>query len=152
MRPILGKLRGWVLPVALAAALGAGGCGPGSGTISGKVVNGQGTALKGGTVVFYADKDHPFGPVQITKEGTYKIENVPAGDYIVTVETDSMKPPPPNAHVNAAPPDAKGGAQASTANTGELYVPIPASYGDPTKSDLKCTVKPGKNEYNPPLK
>ena len=108
MRPILGKLRGWVLPVVLAAGSGAGGCGPGSGTISGKVVNGQGTALKGGTVVFYADKDHPFGPVQITKEGTYKIENVPAGDYIVTVETDSMKPPPPNAHVNAAPPDAKG--------------------------------------------
>ena len=153
MRFSLSRGLNGLLPVfALAAACGAAGCGGDSGTVSGKVVY-NGTPVKGGVVSFIDGQGHAVN-ADVQQDGTYSASKVPLGDVKVTVTTPKAATPNANTpsyeapsgsgfqNPNAAP--ASGGAKD--------IVQIPAEYGDPEKTTLKYTVKPGSQTYDPPLK
>ncbi len=152
MRQVLERWRTLGPLVALAAALGAGGCSPPTATVSGTVKAPDGTVLKGGSVVFY-DADGKTYRSEIDENGKYTIEKVPPGKVTVTVDTSMLKAAS-QARVNPAPPDAKGGGQKQTdpAEAAKRYVPIPPGYADPQSSGLTYTVTAGSQTYDPPLK
>ena len=91
MRQVLERWRTLGPLVALAAALGAGGCSPPTATVSGTVKAPDGTVLKGGSVVFY-DADGKTYRSEIDENGKYTIEKVPPGKVTVTVDTSMLKP------------------------------------------------------------
>lgn len=139
-------------PLLVLAALGVAGCGGGSGSVSGKVVF-NGTTLKGGTISFIDSDDHGYNS-PISEDGTYKIDKVPAGEVKVMVETKTVlaaskvptyKPPPGQTPPGFTPPPDPEEAK-------KRYVAIPDKYQDPKTTDLKYTVKPGGQTYDPPLK
>jgi hypothetical protein len=88
----------------------------------------------------------------INPDGTFLVTDLPPGDAVVTVETESMNP-------NRKTPqygDKKGGGDKGgmmspvpeSAQTGGkgAYVKIPAKYADKTKSGLTVTLAKGKNQ------
>jgi hypothetical protein len=140
------RLLAWaaVLP-ALAAGLPSGTAGdkPAAdlGTVEGKISY-QGKPLPGGTVSFHPAKGKPFvGAIQ--PDGTYRIKDVPAGQYRVAIETASAKP-------KVKPPvkDKDNDTKVEPPKDAERYVPIPEKYGDPNLSPLMVEVQKGKNFFN----
>jgi hypothetical protein len=107
------------------------------GSITGKVTY-KGVPLPAGTITF-----HPLegkaGSAPIREDGTYSADKVPVGDAAVTVDTQPLKP--------ADKP--KGDKPKGDA---PKFVKIPAKYADKEKSDLKVTIKKGKNVYDIELK
>jgi hypothetical protein len=105
--------------------------------------------LKGGTVQFQtADGSKISG--MISPQGTYAITDAPAGEMVVTVETESVKPPAkPVAYGGGGrreggqqpPPGRDSGPTMS-------YVEIPKKYADPKQSPLKTTINRGNNKYD----
>ncbi len=151
MRRFAALGKGWGLPLTL-AALAAAGCSPATGSISGKVVyTAQDGAhvVKGGYVNFTA-ADGSRHSADISKEGTYTVENVPLGDAKVSVDTSSLKPNPNAPNMGNRPPNDPNLAAAKDA--AERYVWIPDKYADPASSGLTVTVKAGNNPYDPPIK
>jgi hypothetical protein len=143
--------RRWALSAALVALSGVAGCGR-TGTVTGKVTY-NGTALKGGNVVFYTADNRPFA-TEIAEDGTYTVEKVPAGPVKITVETESLRPaagsrsysPPPgsNSPADYKPPDHREMAK--------RYVAIPTRYAEASQSGLTYEVKSGKNDHPIDLK
>jgi hypothetical protein len=153
-------------PLLLALILACG-CSGGKGansSVQGKVTYNQ-QVVSGGTIAFYPTAEGQSGPweTHLGADGTYTITDMPAGDYTVTVETESIKRTE-NAPVygggrggpakgqekqgrggmSPAPPDRQGGAE-------EKYVSIPPKYGKKESTTLKTTVGKGKNTYDPVL-
>jgi hypothetical protein len=150
-----------VLPLLLLPAFGCSGGKGATSSVSGKIMlNGQ-TPVTAGTVTFYPAEGAPVEK-GINSDGTYIITDIPAGEYTVTVETESVKRAE-NAPVygggrggaekgqekqgrggmSPAPPDFQGG-------TGH-YVKIPEKYGKKESTPLKTTIGKGKNTYDIPL-
>jgi hemoglobin len=91
------------------------------GQISGKATY-KGQPLPGGTIGLHT-KDGLAVSTPLSEDGTYVAAKVPPGEYVVTLETESVK---------------------ATAK----YVKIPAKYGDPKTSGLKYTVIKGKQQFD----
>lgn len=126
------------------------GCGGGSkkeGKLSGKVTYG-GETVGGGNVFLQSAGEHPQSFQSLIKpDGSYEISGVPAGEYFVGVETESVKgmsggmyntggmKPPPGAKVEPMPQQSENMPK---------YVAIPPQYKDPKTSGLpKITVQQG---------
>jgi hypothetical protein len=141
----------------LTSVLFLSGCGQSTGNVSGKVTY-KGAPLRGGTVGFVDSSGRTMGAA-MEEDGTFKIKNLPTGEYIVTVETNSVKPPQSS---EAAPPALKKGmgappkdaqlpdgykgsnpAEAAAANAAKHYILIPGSYSKKETSNLKHTVVAG---------
>ena len=75
--------------VGLAALLLAG-CGPAVGSLSGKVTV-DGSPLKGGNITFVNDSGGASASAEISETGTYTIQNIAAGEYTITVNTEYLK-------------------------------------------------------------
>jgi hypothetical protein len=143
------------VPALLLLVAGCGGTSKPTADVSGTVTI-DGAAVTGGSMQFVA-KDGPTFRVQIHDDGTYSQTELQPGDYVVTVETESINPakkapvyggPQGVKMTNKAspiPPDAGGAAGGATGT----YVAIPKKYGDPKKSDLKVTLAKGKNDKVP---
>ena len=142
--------------------------------VEGKVTY-KGTLVTGGTITFHpVTTGEVVGAggnylVTIKGDGTYSQDQMPSGEMIVTVETESINPNPkdrpkdmqmmgaqdkmmgadPKMMLNKmkemgkAPPDA--GQMTGT------YVAIPIKYSSPKDSTLKVTLNKGKNTYSPDL-
>lgn len=143
-----------VLPlVVLFFAVGCGGSKSAPGKVSGTVKY-KGAAVTGGQINFYLDKvAYPGG---IDPDGSYKMSQLPAGDYKVTVETESINPDKKTPEYGAGKGGAKGGGMSPpppgrTDNKGK-YVKIPEKYNDPTKTDLSAKITGGNNTVNLELK
>jgi hypothetical protein len=110
----------------------AAGCGPSSGTISGKVTY-KGKQLPCGTVTFLGPGERMASGL-IATDGTYLIPKVPVGPVTVTVVTH---PPIPVglSPIPMAPPPGS-------------YVAIPARYKSPERSGLNYTVTRGSQTYD----
>jgi hypothetical protein len=157
------------LPLLLLVVVGCGPSNPNApGSVSGQVIY-KGEALTAGTVGFH-NKDKGLFGATIRPDGTFVATDIPTGEMVVTVETESANP-----NQGKGPIEYKGGfgggaegkygkggkgqqqgskkaAQSSPAPEGAnketasgKYVKIPAKYADPAKSDLKLTIKAGKN-------
>lgn len=135
------------LPV-LASLIGCGGSGTVSGTVTFRPQNKK--VVHGTVMVVGKDGTPRYGPIQ--KDGTYRVDGVPAGPAKLTVSS-------PNPSGNAQPGAPAGltksgkpliGASAAGSVPGPSateppadWFPIPDKYGDLEKSGLTCTVKSG---------
>lgn len=130
--------------------LGLVACGKGQGTVSGKVTL-DGKVLKFGSVLMVGDDQVRYSAA-IDRDGTYRIENVPFGN--VQVAVNSVDPREQNVpKFKNDRPGKLGGKiseQPSVDNKG--WFPIPADYGDPSKSGLALTVDEANKVFDIPLK
>ena len=133
----------------LATSFGLLGCGSSSpGTVSGKVYL-KDKLLKGGNVTFLTADKKISQSAKIGEDGSYTIENIPAGPIKIAVETMSLKQAA-SVPRNNAPPGQKS-PNSSAVDPKELmkrYVPIPEKYADPSESGLEYTVKSGKQDHD----
>jgi hypothetical protein len=111
--------------------------------LTGKVTYG-GEPLGGGNVLLQATGEHSQTfQSAIKTDGSYEIAGVPAGEYNVGVETDSIKGLSGGAYGGAKIP---GGAKVEQPQFENMpkYVPIPPKYKDPKTSGLpKITIQAG---------
>src|SRR5690242_20656206 len=71
----------FALPLARAKAAAAGG------SITGAVTDPRGAVVVGATVTVYSEAgNQPVASAKTDAQGRYKIENIPAGTYVVVVE------------------------------------------------------------------
>jgi hypothetical protein len=130
--------------------LGLGGCGKGQGTVSGMVTL-EGRGLKFGSVLLVGE-DQVRYPGAIERDGTYRIENVPFGTVRVAVSSID----PQEQYVSKFKNERKGKLGAKAADQApvdnEGWFPIPADYGNPSKSGLTLTVDQANKVFDIPLK
>lgn len=126
----------------LLLALPLAGCARGTGDVTGEVRY-KGAPLPAGRVTFVCEGgEKPVLSADI-KEGTYAIEQVPAGSVKVSVETFQSKVTAvPNMPKDILPP---GGTPAAVPGK---YVPIPPQYKDPLRSGLTFTVGGGSQKQD----
>jgi hypothetical protein len=154
LRPLL------VVPIILTViAAGCGGSNPNApASISGSV-NYKGKPVTGGSVQFYTQSGTPYSAA-IGADGTYSVADVPLGELIVCVETESVNP----VHKastgkeasqrqasmgNRQPPAGQGGGSGGTPSGEEpKYVKIPDKYAKSKTSPLTYTAKQGRQVHN----
>jgi hemoglobin len=92
-----------------------------AGTVSGKVTY-KGVPVPAGTIAFHPKEGKAIS-AKLSEDGSYSADMVPPGEYAVTVETDSVKPP-------------------------AKFVKLPKKYAGPETSGLKYTVVKGKQAFD----
>jgi hypothetical protein len=135
------------------------------GKVSGKVTY-NGAAVPGGVVAFYYESATYTG--QINPDGTYEMVDIPAGDVVITVDTESLKPVKQQTYTGQTggggakygkgftpSGGAKGkGQEISPAGEGSpqtaagSYMQVPAKYRDRTQTPLKEKVGGGSQTIN----
>ncbi len=119
--------------------------------LTGKVAY-KGAPVTGGTLTISPEGEGAIYSAPIKADGTYSIASIPAGEFVVTIETESANP-------NKKIPvygGAKGkgamspGPEAAAAPSGDTgqFVKIPVKYNDKKKSGLTVTLVVGPNEKN----
>ena len=142
-----------VVFLTLVVSVGAVGCNASTGNISGKVYY-KNTPLKGGTVTFVSSDKKASMVADIQEDGSYRIDKMPVGEALISVETSSFKPPISNIPSYAPPKGAQSpdGPAAykppDFAARAKRYVHIPERYADADKSGLKHMVKGGSQEQD----
>jgi hypothetical protein len=110
-------------------------------SISGSV-NLDGKPVKGGFISFTLPDGLPH-TVEIQADGTYRVDDVPLGDAIVTVSAPPVNDQARQMHIklpNEAPPPAP------------VVSPIPEKYAGMATTDLSYNVKAGENKFDANLK
>jgi hypothetical protein len=120
------------------------------GSIAGKITY-KGQPVKGGTMKFFGTDGVGYD-AKILPTGAYSATDIPIGELVVTVDTESLKPKdivPKGKDADARMKMAGGGQKAPedriVYKPEDLYVQIPAKYGTPKTSPLKVTVSKGRN-------
>lgn len=143
-----------LLPVGLLLVLG---CGEKKGTVArlSGTVKYKGTPVTAGMITFAAKGEggDPSGsyPVPITSDGTYSASQLPAGELVVAIETESANPKNRRSFDQYGGGKGKEMMKRSPAPEGVgsgpkgTYVKIPDKYKDPKTSGLTVTVTSGKN-------
>jgi hypothetical protein len=132
------------------------GCG-GTGAVSGKVLSkSKGKAVVTGTVMMMGPDSLPhYGLIE--KDGSYKVENVPAGPVKVTVSSPNPKDAAASGAASqgrSGKPTAGGSAPAATAAPSvdpeieKNWFPLDAKVGDPINTPLKADIKRGPNQHD----
>jgi hypothetical protein len=165
-----------MLPLLAVLSVGCSGKGNVPASVSGTVKY-KGELVTAGTVNFISQGEGggTSYPASIGPDGTYSAIDVPEGEMTVTVETQSADPNMANAMsrygqggrgqggkggegagATGDPEKQKGGSVSPKGKDYQApsgaYVKIPLKYSVPTTTDLKTTLKKGKNEYNIELK
>ena len=132
--------------------------------ISGKISY-AGKPIKAGTMKFHTTTGTPYD-AQISTDGTYSAVDLPVGEMIVTVETESINPNRDltagarknadtekrmknmNSSMQRGPGsnDAGGAATQSTASAN--YIKIPDKYSNPKTSPITITLEKGRQVHN----
>lgn len=145
----------FVLP-ALALAATLTGCSNKSSVAPCKVegiVTYKGKPLPAGTIAFYTEDGTAYGGL-LSSDGTYTATDLPEGEYVITVETESVNP-------GAEEPTGKNAARYMKAQSGreppsdmgaapvkkEVYVKIPAKYANAKTSPLTVKLKGGRQVH-----
>lgn len=147
MKPLATPLMGWYSIIVPAIALLVGsGCGPSTGTVTGKVTfNGQPVNL--GTVTIHNENGQVASSL-LNEAGEFRITNIKPGLVRITVVTHPSVPPglqlveqpPPPASAVYQPSGTKGGVFTSK----RRYLWIPERYTHPDHSGLTLTVESGE--------
>jgi hypothetical protein len=140
------------------------GCGTNTNTpasISGKVTY-KGQVVTAGTITFQMNEGGAYTRA-IPAGGTYSIPDLPAGEAVVVIETESANPAkkkeeykggsgkfktagPPSGKAPQASPPPDG--VAAGGSSGGAYVPIPEKYASPKTSPLRVTIQAGSQTRN----
>jgi hypothetical protein len=125
----------------------------------------NGNPVTGGTIHFHS-ADGASIPIGIGPDGTYRAFDIPDGDMVVTVETESINPekkPQEYRGANASGPKygpkavvmpkGKGNSggpkpEESGASAETTYMKIPAKYADKATSGLTVTLKKGDQTHD----
>ena len=126
-------------------------------SISGKIsINGQ--PIKGGTMQFHTKQGTAYD-ASINNDGTYSATDIPEGELIITVETESISPQKKAPKGAEATKRSKAGivqpppaGMAGPPDLSTLYVKVPDDYAKPNTSPLSVTVKSGRQVHNVELK
>ncbi len=123
-------------------------------SISGKVTY-NGTPVGGGNIQFFTpNNESGLYNAAIKSDGTFAAGDLPVGEMVVTIETESINPNKAKAEYKKG--GKQGGMSPVGSGTGQLntgnYVKIPEKYKKSDTSGLKATLKPGKNTQNFELK
>jgi hypothetical protein len=122
-------------------------------SISGSVsFNGQ--PIKAGSMKFYTAQGVAYD-AQLTGDGTYSATDIPEGELVITVETESISPhktapqgaeAAKRAKANITQPPPPGMAPAPDPSA--LYIKIPEKYSNPKTSPLTVQVKSGRQVHD----
>ncbi len=122
----------------------ASGCGGRSSSRSvkfyGKVTY-KGAPVTGANMVAYAGE--VGNPIAVAADGSFNASQLPAGDFVVTVENEFLNPDKPDYAGKkgmGSPMPAGKGAPAG------VYIKLPEKYKKKETSDLKITLVNGNNE------
>jgi hypothetical protein len=139
--------------VVLGLALGAAGCGPPSGTVSGKVTYKE-QPVRGGRVTFVTPDGVWGGNAEIQEDGSYAFDKVPPGPVKAAVDNRALVPRAVagGGKMPAPPPEAEKYGPPVAKNARERYVKIPDQYAKTDTSNLTYTVAPGPQTINIELK
>jgi len=139
---VITRARFLILPALLLLTIGCGGSGNRGVSLTGTVKY-KGAPVTGGMMtLFFGNVAYPVG---IGADGTFSVTQLPEGDAVATVDTESLNPNKPKYGGKMGGGMSPPPAGASTGPQG-TYVKIPAKYRDKAKSDLKVTLKAGKQE------
>jgi hypothetical protein len=156
-----------LLPLGLVLVAGCTSKTPSS--VSGTVTY-QGAPVTGGFILFHPKTEGKEGggggPLQfgINPDGTYSGANLPAEEFTVTVDTETLNPNPGGrkkieyggkdkaAGMGSYEEKMKAmGKMPEGGGTPGTYVKIPDKYRNKDKSPLTITLKKGKNDFSPVL-
>ena len=135
--------------------------------VSGKVTH-NGNKVTAGTVTFSSNDRGSYTAV-IKSDGTYETADLPLGDYMVSIETESANPDLKQKEYKGGGPDATGGKYGKFGGGGMKqkerdtaagssprpddapatqgsYTKIPAKYNDPAQSGLTISLSKGSNK------
>jgi hypothetical protein len=126
-------------------------------SVSGKIsYNGQ--PVTGGTIAFHRTIEGQSGSFgsPINADGTYEGTSMPAEEYIVTIETESMNAERLAKNYGGGKDNAQKlyreqmekMGKAPVENKQGTYIKIPAKYNDKAKSGLTAKLTRGKNTQN----
>jgi hypothetical protein len=146
--------------VGLVAGIGLVGCAKNPhapASISGKIsINGQ--PIRAGTMRFHTKAGNAYGAAydaSINNDGTYSATDIPEGELVITVETESISPQKKAPKGGEATKRAKAGivqppppGMAAPPDLSTLYVKVPDTYANPNTSPLTVTVKSGRQVHN----
>lgn len=116
----------------------------------------KGNTLTGGSISFFTSTDTPYSAA-IGLDGTYALADLPVGEMVICVETESINPVHKAATGGDANrrmsmmgerkgPQGQGGPVAS--GNEPKYMKIPDKYSKKKTSPLTYTVKNGRQVYN----
>lgn len=146
------QLRSLAVLATLAALVGC----SGKSSVSPCMVEGtityKGKPIPAGNLNFFTTDGTAY-PALLSSDGTYTATNLPEGEYVITMETDSLKPEqaaPTGKDAARYMKQGYGGRQAPgemgpTVKKSEVYVPIPAKYGKKASSPLTAKIHSGRN-------
>jgi hypothetical protein len=138
-----------IFPLFLVLAFGCGSNNPNApASVSGEVTY-KGSPVRGGTVTFHS-QDAGSYKVMIHPDGTYSGTDLPAGEMLATIETESAKTIADKSAYGdyenyklSPPPDGR-----KTTSTSGQYVEIPEKYANKNRSGLKVTLTSGRQTHN----
>lgn len=137
-----------VLPAVLIVAAGCGGGGS-KATLSGKVLY-KGQPVTGGSMILhYANSGYP---VTIDPDGSYAVNQLPLGEVTATVDTENLNPKKPTYGGGKGKTTGSPAPAGATQVSGGTYVKVPTKYAKMATSDLKLTIKGGRQEHTFELK
>jgi len=154
-----------VLPLSLVLAAGCKTSRAPSSEVHGKVTY-NGKPVSAGNIGFHPKEGAGLGN-SLHADGSYSVSGLPAGEYIVTVETETANPDKRKEQVYGAAPGKKGqenpssqyqkmmqqkGVGVVAPQESGAYVKIPEKYADKAKSPLHVTLDKGDNTQNFDLK
>jgi hypothetical protein len=136
------------MAAAAGLALAAPGCAKPTGSVSGKVVF-NGKTVRSGSVMFLGSDSKPhYG--QITDEGKYTVEQIPAGPAKITVSSPDPSFTPKRGRNVDDPGVPARGEEARPEVKG--WFALPPQYANPAQTPLTFEVKAGTNSHDLELK
>jgi hypothetical protein len=134
------------------------GCSGGNAAVPARVsgsISYKGQPIKAGAMAFHTPEGTIYG-ASISQDGTYSATDLPVGELVVTVETETINP---NKGGGALTEEAKKRMEAQgqrqpppgmpgAVNPSEFYVKIPAKYSKPKTSPISVTLAAGRQVKN----
>ena len=108
--------------------------------------------IPAGNMNFYSSDGTNYSAL-LNRDGTYTVTNLPEGEYVITIETETLKPNQPAPTGKSAQMYMKQGygGREAPAEMGpapkkdEMYVRVPEKYGKKASSPLTAKLHSGRN-------
>jgi hypothetical protein len=106
----------------------------------------EGTPVPAGTITFHPKQGKCKYVVCLRPDGSYSTTDLPIGEMVVTVETESVQPKQMTEVLRARMAKSMGPTPDFARFQKAEYVKIPVMYSDPDTSPLQANLQHGKND------